>query len=1134
MFGIYVFPNISSLAPLNSCSFTHYSLIGENTMAYGKETKTKRIKSTGDNNVDGLLANRRWKSKTVSFSFTNNFNNDYEEEINYPESYEAGFSQLNSKQRAATYDWVDMYKSVSNLNLVEFPSFLDRHATIRIAESDKPNTAEVADFPGSTSQTGSEFAAGDIWFNPNDYNNPEIGTYAYHTFGHEIGHALGLKHGHESSGVRGIPMNSDRDSMEFSIMTYRSFEGHTPTIDRNSDGKIDIEDIIYQNEPSGYAQSLMMYDIRAIQEMYGANFGHNATNTTYEFDFNTGEMFVSGVGQGQPGDNRIFRTIWDGNGIDTYDFSNYNTNLSINLKPGAWSDLDRGGDHQRADLGLGNSARGHVFNALQYQGDKRSLIENAIGGSGNDQIVANQADNFLSGGSGKDTIFGEDGNDKLYGGTGDDTLYGGAGNDRLDAWTGNDKLYGGDGNDELYGGVGNDFLTGESGNDRLDGWTGNDELYGGTGDDTLYGGAGNDRLDGWTGNDKLYGGTGHDELYGGVGNDFLTGESGNDRLDGWTGNDKLYGGTGNDTLYGGAGNDRLDGWTGNDKLYGGTGHDKLYGGVGNDFLTGESGNDRLDGWTGNDKLYGGTGNDTLYGGAGNDRLDGWTGNDKLYGGTGHDELYGGDDSDTLSGGVGDDLLVGGTGKDVLTGGLGSDRFRFNFVGEGVDRVTDFARSQGDKIEILASGFGDGLAKGLLSASQFVLGSVAVDESDRFIYNQKTGSLYFDVDGSGNQSAVKFATLSKGLNLASLDFEILGNTDSQVLIGGAGGERLVGGDGDDVLRGGDGNDDIDGGFGLDVIDGGAGSDLIRFSQEETGVTVNLVDGTATLMANDGTSYIENLISIERAAGTRFNDIFIGDDAINTFSGGDGNDTLNGGAGGDRLVGGAGNDVLKGGDGNDDIDGGLGLDVIDGGAGSDLIRFSQEETGVTVNLVDGTATLMANDGTSYIENLISIERAAGTRFNDIFIGDDAINTFSGGDGDDTLNGGAGGDRLVGGNGDDLLIGSVGNDILTGGSGADKFRFNAAQEGFNRITDFSQTQGDKIEILASSFGGGLSKGTLNASQFVLGSVATDANDRFIYDQTTGSLFFDVDGSGSQSAVQFAALSEGQNLTNSDIVIA
>ena len=141
-------------------------------------------------------------------------------------------------------------------------------------------------------------------------------------------------------------------------MTYHSYVGDTKSH--------------YSNETWGYAQSLMMYDIRAIQQMYGANFNYNSGNTTYTFSTTTGEMFVNGIGQGTPAGNRIFRTIWDGNGNDTYNFSNYTTNLAINLEPGGWTNLDVGGNFQRANLGDGNYARGHVFNALQFNGDTRS------------------------------------------------------------------------------------------------------------------------------------------------------------------------------------------------------------------------------------------------------------------------------------------------------------------------------------------------------------------------------------------------------------------------------------------------------------------------------------------------------------------------------------------------------------------------------------------------------------------------------------------------------------------------------------------------------------------------------------------------------------------------------------------
>ena len=108
-------------------------------------------------------------------------------------------------------------------------------------------------------------------------------------------------------------------------------------------------------------------------------------------------------------------TIWDGGGNDTYDFHNYATNLTVNLSPGSWTTTST---TQLANLGGGHNAVGNIANALLYQGNVASLIENAIGGSGNDTITGNSADDHLTGGPGNDVLDGGTGNDTaVYTGT---------------------------------------------------------------------------------------------------------------------------------------------------------------------------------------------------------------------------------------------------------------------------------------------------------------------------------------------------------------------------------------------------------------------------------------------------------------------------------------------------------------------------------------------------------------------------------------------------------------------------------------------------------------------------------------------------------------------------------------------
>ena len=268
--------------------------------------------------------------------------------------------------------------------------------------------------------------------------------------------------------------------------------------------------------------------------------------------------------------------------------------------------------------------------------------------------------------------------------------------------------------------------------------------------------------------------------------------------------------------------------------------------------------------------------------------------------------------------------------------------------------------------------------------------------------------------------------------------------------------------------------------------------------------------------DGDSTIQNSFDVFNAHSNRrrvfrcdtvtfLNDL---DNNIRGFNNSD--DVINAQGGDDTLRGLSGDDILRGEDGNDFIFDEAGKDLIDGGLGVDTVSFESSPSSAFLFL---GAQMVFNDGYGNQERIIDIENVIGSEFND---------AIGGSDGDNVLDGNQG---------DDLIVGRMGADTLLGGSGFDQFDYNNPSEGGDTILDF---QSDELfRVIDQGFGDGLSAGLLLEEQFVLGTEALNSYQRFIYDNTTGNLFFDVDGNGVAAQQHIALLVGAPEISASSIFV-
>ncbi len=953
--------------------------------------------TTAEAAVQITRANYSWSTPlgqpaAVTYAFRDSIPDGYVSSAAHQEG--ASFQPLTLAMQLQVTLALQLWSEVAGINFLrvnDANSVLSNSATMLFGSylSTTDASAAFAPFPGDSNHAA---RSGDVWLNRNSFTTvPDIGDRNFMVILHEIGHAIGLQHPGNYNAEPDVEITYVNDALyiqdtnQFTMMSY--FE-----------------------EFAGQPEAPLLHDIAAAQRLYGANLGTRLGNDVYGFGSSiTGP---TGVIYDFARNTAPNFAIWDAGGIDTLNTANFTQDQVINLNPDSFSSIG-GQTNNIAMAAVVRNAQGIVVN----------WIENAVGGTGHDQIFGNAVNNLLQG---------RDGNDTLEGFAGYDTLDGGQGRDAASWWN-------------APGGVTVNLLTrqafgaGSAGTDQLIsiedvlGSNFADNITGDNADNLLHGYGGNDVLNGRLGNDIIHGGEGNDLIVVTGGTNWLYGEAGNDTIRPGLDPDAIDGGPGLDTVdyslatarvvvdrpFGGgiAGFAWGDTYTLIERFVGSAFDDIIKGNATAETLEGGDGNDWLEGGFGNDRLIGGRGIDTLLGGAGADTLDGgddydgaWftgsfvainlttgvhggaaagdvflriesflgtDGADSMmgngdahdfYGGAGNDTLDGGAGNDKLFGGLGDDVLYGGFGDDVLYGGGGNDEY---WGGEGFDLVS-FADREGPVFIDFASGpFGN-------------------------VFNPLKLVSIEDIEGT------RFGD------------EMWGRADeANHFRGGAGADTMGGRGGADVLDG-EGDDDVIVVQGFELrANGDGGTAFGNFDELRVGGTAGVFNWATNSFAVDGKGILQ-VLGFEMARGGAGGDAFTANWQNLSFYGEAGNDTLTGGAG---------DNVLEGGDGADRLFFGGGFDYAD---------YRSDTTGVLADIRAFVAAFGHAAGDTWLD---APEGLMGGSGNDSLGGSDGANRLLGRDGNDYVSAYGGDDTLDGGAGEDSLEGGLGADIVAGGDGADR---------------------------------------------------------------------------------------------------